>query len=84
MILHFVIFGKQINLVLALLAKMDFTGLRATFGDANPGSGLNLLHCTLPLSKRLNTAILAGVEVLRIGPTGAQPSGVAKRRPKSG
>ena len=34
---------------------------KGTLGNAGPGSGLKLLHCTLPLSKRLSTAILAGV-----------------------
>ena len=46
-----------------------------TLGNAGPGSGLKLLHCTLPLSKRLITSILAGVEVLRTEPLRAQPSG---------
>ena len=59
-----------------LFGRGDFTGLRATLGNAGPGSELKLLHCTLPLSKRLNTAILARVEVLRTKPLGAQPSGV--------
>ena len=87
MILHFLIFGEQSTWSWHFgrsrasgEGRGDFTGLWATFGDADPGSGLNLLHCTLPLSKRLNTAILAGVEVLRTESLGAQPSGVRDTR----
>ena len=62
------------------VGRGDFTGFRATLGNAGPRSGLKLLHCTLPLSKRLSTAILAGVEVLRTKPLGARPSGVRDTR----
>ena len=43
----------------------DVTGLWATLGNAGSWSGLTVALYLTPLLKRLNTAILAGVEGLR-------------------